>query len=82
MPPVTAILQDRWDQLIAKAEQRNPITTRFLDLSRLEAAEMFVTDSGLLVDELRDSRRPMFNQLDKFMSGREASVGPTPDRTD
>ena len=79
---ITAILWDRWDQLIAEAEWRNPITTRFPDLSHSEAAEMFVLDSSLLVDELRDSRRPMFDQLDEFVNGGESATGPTPDRMD
>ena len=79
---ITVILWDCQDQLVAKAERRNPIATRFPDLSCSEAAEMFIADGGLLADELRDSRRPMFNQLDKFMSGREGSMEPTPDRTD
>ena len=56
--------------------------TRFLDLSHSEAVEMFIVDSSLLVDELGDSRRPMFDQLDKFMSGRAGSMGLTPDRMD
>ena len=43
---------------------------------------MFVADSSLLVDELGDLRRLMFDQLDKFASGGEGSMGPTPDRTD
>ena len=64
---ITAILWDHQDQLVAEVEQRNPIVTRFPDLSRLEAAEMFVVDSSLLVDRLGDSRRPMFEQLDKFV---------------
>ena len=42
---ITAILRDRQDQLVAEAERRNPIATRFLDLSHLEAAEMFVSDT-------------------------------------
>ena len=79
---ITAILQDCWDQLVAKAERRNPIATRFLDLSYLEAAEMFVLDSSLLADGLGDSTRPMFEQLDEFVSGEEGSSGPTPNRTD
>ena len=79
---ITAILRDCRDQLIAKAERRNPIVTRFPDLSHSEAAEMFVSDSSLLADGLGDSRRPMFEQLDEFVSGREGSSGPTPDRTD
>ena len=80
---ITATLQDHRDQLVAEAEQRNPIATRFLDLSHSEAAEMFVLDSSLLADRLRDSSRPMFEQLDKFVSsGGEGSSVPTPDRTD
>ena len=79
---ITAILRDRQDQLVAEAEQRNPIATRFPDLSRVEAVEMFVADSSLLADKLRDLRRPMFDQLNEFMSGREGSTGLTPDRTD
>ena len=79
---ITAILRDRWDQLMTEAEQRNPIVTRFPDLSRSEAAEMFVLDSSLLADGLGDSRRPMFEQLDEFVSGEEGSSGPTPNRTD
>ena len=79
---ITAILRDRWDQLVAEAEWRNPIMTRFPDLSHSEAAEMFVLDSSLLADGLGDSRRPMFKQLDEFVSGGEGSSGPTPDRTD
>ena len=68
--------------VIAEAEWRNPITTRFPDLSHSEAAEMFVADSSLLADKLGDSRRLMFDQLDEFVSGREGSTGPTPDRMD
>ena len=79
---IMAILRDHQDQLVAKAERRNPITTRFPDLSRSEAAEMFVLDSSLLADRLGDSRRPMFEQLDEFVSGGEGSTGLTPDRTD
>ena len=79
---ITEILWDRWDQLVAEAEQRNPIATRFPDSSHLEAAEMFVADSSLLADRLRDSRRLMFEQLDEFMSGGEGSTVLTPDRTD
>ena len=79
---IMAIIWDRQDQLIAEAEQRNPIATRFPDLSRVEAVEMFVADSSLLADKLRDLRRPMFDQLNEFMSGREGSTGLTPDRTD
>ena len=79
---ITVILRDRSDQLVAEAERRNPIATRFPDLSRSEAAEMFVSDSSLLADGLGDSRRPMFEQLDEFVSGGEGSSGPTPDRTD
>ena len=79
---ITAILQDRRDQLVAKAERRNPIATRFPDLPHSEAAEMFVADSSLLADKLGDSRSPMFDQLDEFVSGGEGSTGPTPDRTD
>ena len=67
---------------MAKVERRNPIATRFPDLSHSEAAEMFVADSSLLADGLRDSRRPMFEQLDEFVSRGEGSTGPTPDRTD
>ena len=79
---ITAILRDRRDQLVAEAERRNPIATRFPDLSCSEAAEMFVSDSSLLADGLEDSRRPMFEQLDEFVSGGEGSTGLTPDRTD
>ena len=79
---ITAILQDRRDQLVAEAERRNPIATRFPDLSHSEAAEMFVTDSSLLADKLRDSRRLMFDQLNKFVSGGVGSTVPTPDRMD
>ena len=79
---ITVILRDHQDQLVAKAEWRNPIMTRFPDLSRSEAAEMFIADSSLLADKLGGSRRPMFDQLDEFVSGREGSTGPTPDRMD
>ena len=78
---ITAILRDRRDQLVAEAEWRTPIATRFPDLSRSEAAEMFVSDSSLLTDGLGDSTRLMFEQLDEFVSGEEGSLGPTPDRT-
>ena len=43
---------------------------------------MFVVDSSLLTDELGDLRRPMFDQLDKFVSSGEGSTGLTPNRTD
>ena len=79
---IMEILQDHWDQLVAEAEQRNPIATRFPDLSRSEAVEMFIAASSLLADKLGDSRRPMFDQLNEFVSDREGSMGPTPDRTD
>ena len=79
---ITVILQDRRDQLIAEAEQRNPIATRFPDLSHSEAAEMFVSDSSLLANELRDSTGSLFDQLNKFVGGKETSMRPAPSRTD
>ena len=79
---IMVILQDCQDQLMAKAERRNPIATRFLDLSHSEAAEMFVLDSSLLADKLRDSTRPMFNQLNEFIDDGETSARLAPSRTD
>ena len=65
---ITAILRDHRDQLVAEVERRNPIATRFPDLSCLEAVEMFVSDSSLLADGLGDMRRPMFEQLNEFVA--------------
>ena len=79
---ITAILRDRQDQLVTKAERRNPIATRFPDLSCSEAVGMFVMDSSLLADKLGDSRRPMIDQLDEFMNRGEGSLVPAPDRMD
>ena len=79
---IMAILWDRRDQLVAKAERRNPITTRFPDLSRLEAVEMFVLDSSLLANELGDSTGLLFDQLSEFIGGKETFARLAPSRTD
>ena len=79
---IAVILSDHQDQLVAEADQRNPMVTKFPDLSCLEAAEMFVLDSSLLVDQLRDSTESVFNQLDKFIGDEEAFTRLSPDRTD
>lgn len=65
---IMTILQQRRDIMVAEAERREPISTRFLGP---EAAEVFVANSSCLVDHLTNSDQLLIDQLEEFMADDE-----------